>query len=79
MESLPILIYACAVLQNFCKLECSHLDKNLVRKQTEHNKAEEEKLKNIPDPVCSCKNGEDEFVSFVLTSYIHDNLLDDLV
>ena len=47
--------------------------------QIEHNKAEKEKLKNIPDPVNSYDNGECEFVRSVLTSYINDNLPDDFV
>ena len=79
LESVPILIYTCFVLHNFCEFECCHLDENLVRMQIERNKAEEEKLKNIPDPVYSYGNGEGEFVRTVLTSYIHDNLPDDLV
>ena len=79
LELLPILVYACFVLHNFCELDCCHLDKNLVRMQIERSKAEEEKLKNIPDPVYSYGNGEGEFVRSVLTSYIHDNLPDDLV
>ena len=79
LESVPILIYACFVLHSFCELECCHLDENLVGMQIERSKAEEENLKNIPDPVYSYGNGEGEFVSSVLTSYIHDNLPDDLV
>ena len=47
--------------------------------QIEHNKAEKEKLKNIPDPVNSYDNEECEFVRSVLTSYINDNLPDDFV
>ena len=79
MESVPILIYACLVWKNFCELECCHLDENLIRMQIKHNKAEKEKLKNIPDPVDSYDNGECEFVRSVLTSYINDNLPDDFV
>ena len=67
MDSVPILIYACFILHDVCELvECCH--------QIECNKAGEEKLKNIPDPVYSCSNGEGEFVCSVLTSYINDNL-----
>ena len=47
--------------------------------QIKHNKAEKEKLKNIPDPVDSYDNGECEFVRSVLTSYMNDNLPDDFV
>ena len=47
--------------------------------QIERSKAEEEKLKTIPDPVYSYDNGEGEFIRSVLTSYINDNLPDDLV
>ena len=79
LESVPFLIYACFVLHNFCELESCHLDENLVRMQILRNKAEEEKLKNFPDPVYSYDNGEGEFVRSVLTSYINDNLPDDLM
>ena len=79
LESVPILICACFVLHNFCELESCHLDENLVRMQIVRNKAEEEKLKNFPDPVYFYNNGEGEFVRSVLTSYINDNLPDDLV
>ena len=47
--------------------------------QTKRNKAKEENLNNIPDPVYSYNNGECEYVGSVLTSHIHDNLPDDLV
>ena len=40
LESVPFLIYACFVLHNFCNLEWCHLDKNLIRMQIEHRKAE---------------------------------------
>ena len=79
LKSVPILIYACFVLHDFCERECCHLDENLVWMQIERSKAEEEKLKTIPDPVYSYDNGEGEFVRSVLTSYINDNLPDDLV
>ena len=79
LESVPILIYACFVLHNLCKFECCHLDETLVRMQIERNKAGEEKLKKILDPVCSYNNGEDEFVLSIPASYINDNLPDDLV
>ena len=79
LESVPILIYACFVLHNFCELESCHLDENLVRMQIVRNKAEEEKLKNFPDPIYSYDNGVGEFARSVLTSYINDNLPDDLV
>ena len=41
LESVPILIYACFVLHNFCELESCHLDENLVRMKIVRNKAEE--------------------------------------
>ena len=78
-ESVTILFNSCFVLHSFCELERCHLDKNLVRMQTKRNKAKEENLNNIPDPVYSYSNGECEYVSSVLTSHIHDNLPDDLV
>lgn len=78
-ESVTILFNKRFVLLNFCELEGYYLDENLVTMQTKRNKAKEENLNNIPDPVYSYSNGECEYVSSVLTSHIHDNLPDDLV
>ena len=61
-ESVTILFNSCFVLLNFCQLEGYHLDENLVTMQTKRNKAKEEKLKNIPDPVYSYNNGKCELV-----------------
>ena len=48
--------------------------------QIKRNRAEEEKLKDIPDSVHPYDNdGEDESVCSVLISYIHDTFLDELV
>ena len=56
-----------------------HLEKNLVRMQIKRNKAEEEKLKNIPGQGYSYNNGKGEHLLLVLTAYIHENLPYDLV
>ena len=61
-ESVTILFNKRFVLLNFCELEGYYLDENLVTMQTKRNKAKEEKLNNIPDPVYSYNNGECEFV-----------------
>ena len=61
-ESVTILFNSRFVLLNFCELEGYYLDENLVTMQTKRNKAKEEKLNNIPDPVYSYNNGGCEFV-----------------
>ena len=61
-ESVTILCNSRFVLLNFCELEGYYLVENLVTMQTKRNKAKEEKLNNIPDPVYSYNNGECEFV-----------------
>ena len=61
-ESVTILFNSRFVLLSFCELEGYYLDENLVTMQTKRNKAKEEKLNKIPDPVYSYNNGECEFV-----------------
>ena len=61
-ESVTILCNSRFVLLNFCELEGYYLVENLVTMQTKRNKAKEEKLNNIPDPVYSYNNGECKFV-----------------
>ena len=61
-ESVTILCNSRFVLLNFCELEGYYLVENLVTMQTKRDKAKEEKLNNIPDPVYSYNNGECEFV-----------------
>ena len=61
-ESVTILCNSRFVLLNFCELEGYYIVENLVTMQTKRNKAKEENLNNIPDPVYSYNNGECEFV-----------------
>ena len=57
LESVPTIIYACFVLHNFCEANKSYIDPDLVKRQIELNRANEEKNKNTLDPIYSCNLG----------------------
>ena len=79
IDTIPIVVYSCFVLHNFCELHNSYVDESIVRNQIQRSKENEEANKNSPDPVYSCISGEGEVVRSILTNYIKDNLPDNLV
>jgi hypothetical protein len=78
LEKVPIIVYACFVLHNYCEQYSSYMNEDILASQIQHAKTNEE-TPNLPDPVYSCNNSEGEVVRNILTSYVRINLPDDLV
>lgn len=78
LENVPVIVYACFVLHNYCEQHSAYLNEDIVTSQIEHAKRNEEETRNVPDPVYSCNSSEGEIVRNILTSYIHLSLPDDL-
>eukprot|EP00794_Sanderia_malayensis_P020819 gene20819-biopygen15353 len=79
LESIPIVIYACFVLHNYCERNNTYIDEFQVRGQLDIGKQNEIKNQNNPDPIYSCDAGEGEIIRNILVDSIKDNLPDDLV
>ena len=78
LNILPIVIYACFTLHNFCEQHKAYVDHEQVQKQVELIKANEEEHANLPDPVYSTNSDEGDIVRRILTSYIRTYLPDHL-
>ena len=78
LENVPIVVYACFVLHNYCEQYSSYINEDMIASQIQHAKPNEESL-NLPDPVYSCNNSVGEVVRNILTHYVRINLPDDLV
>ena len=70
LEHVPVVIFSCFVLHNFCELNQCYVDPDRVQKQAELHKQHEKEFKNIPDPVYSVTLEEGKAVRKVLTKYI---------
>ena len=69
-EMVPVVIYACFVLHNFCESRGCSLDEEAVKAQMRRYQIEEDINKNIPDPVYSCTTGVGVVVRDTLGSFI---------
>ena len=78
LESIPTVVYSCFVLHNYCEQNKSYIDECTVRNQVQLSMDNEEKYKNVPDPIYSCNAGEGEIIRRILTENIQDNLPDAL-
>ena len=78
VAKVPIVLYACFVLHNYCEQYSSYINEDILTSQIQHRKTNEE-TSNLPDLVYSCNNSEDEIVRKILTHYVRINLPDDLV
>ena len=78
LEKVPMVVYACFVLHNYCEQYSSYINEDIIASQIQDGKANEETT-NLPDPVHSCNNSEGEVVRNILTHYVRINLPDDLV
>jgi hypothetical protein len=79
MNKVPILIYACFVLHNFCESKNSYIDPELVDEQIQVIKASENEYPNLPDPLFSGNIDEGEHIRRILTDDIAQKLPDHLV
>ena len=75
IESIPMVIYACFVLHNFCEKKKSYIDENLVESQLNLIKENEAQFKNIPDPIYSLNEGEGDVARRTLTTLILQNIV----
>ena len=78
LETIPVVVYACFTLHNFCELHKTDVDHELVRRQVEIIRANEEEHKNLPDPVYSSTSDEGDIIRKILTSHIRTCLPDHL-
>ena len=78
LETIPVVVYACFTLHNFCELHKTDVDHELVRRQVEIIRANEEEHKNLPDPVYSSTSDEGDIIRKILTSQIRTCLPDHL-
>ena len=74
LESVPIVVFACFVLHNYCERNNSYIDESQIRAQLEIGKENENKNQSNPDPFFSCDAGEGEVIRNILVDYIKDNL-----
>ena len=73
IESVPVVVYACFVLHNYCEINKSYLEEDLIRCQMELNTRNEEQNQSIVDPVYSGDHSEGNVVRKTITNYIRDN------
>jgi hypothetical protein len=74
IENIPMVIYACFVLHNFCEKKNSYIDEDLVQFQLNLIKQNEAQYKNVPDPIYSLNEGEGSVVRRTLTTLILKNI-----
>jgi hypothetical protein len=76
-DSIPIVIYTCFVLHNYCEQHRDCLiDKEEITFQMQQHLKDEDSSPNIPDQVYSYNNSEGELVRSILTDYMTHNLPD---
>lgn len=76
LENVPVIIYSCFVLHNYCEQNKTGIDHSLVEKQISLKKVQEN---GNPLAKYSSNEGEGGVVRTVLTTYIKLNLPDHLV
>ena len=74
LESIPTVVYSCFVLHNYFEQNKSYIGECTVRKQVQLCMDNEQKYKNVLDPIYSCNAGEGEIIRKILTENIQDNL-----
>ncbi len=77
ITSVPIVVYACFVLHNFCERRRSYLDDDMVRDQVQAAKTTHGD--SLPGSVYSTDSGEGAVIRDLLTEYIKLNMPDHLV
>ena len=78
LHIIPLVIYACFTLHNFCEQHKTYVDHDQVQKQLELLRANEEEHQNLPHSVYSANSDEGETIRRILTSYIRTCLPDHL-
>ncbi|CAB4016605.1 Hypothetical predicted protein, partial [Paramuricea clavata] len=78
IESIPVVVYACCVLHNYCEINKSYVDEDLLKCQMDLYKKNEDQNRHLVDPVYSGDRSEGGVVRKTITNYIRDNLPDHL-
>ena len=67
LENVPIIIYACFILHNFCEKHNTYVNQEVVNSQIGHIKRNEARFRNTPDPIFSSNDDGGRIVRNVLT------------
>ena len=73
LDFVPIVVYACFVLHNFCEQNSSFVDNDLVQQQYEVQIINQQQARNVPDPVFSGTLDEGAVIRSIITSFIEKN------
>ena len=73
LDFVPIVVYACFVLHNFCEQNSSFVDNDLVQQQYEVQIINQQQAKNVPDPVFSGTLDEGAVIRSIITSFVEKN------
>ena len=77
LEKIPIVVYSCFVLHNFCESKNENtVENDEVEAQINRHNLEEQANVNYPDPIFSHTTDEGEYIRNLLCRYIQDNLPD---
>ena len=78
LENVPLAVYSCFVLHNFCEKDSNLMDNDLVQNQICVHDQNAHNYQSIPDPIYSGNIEEGKVIRDILTSYIQVNLPDHL-
>ncbi|XP_057293071.1 putative nuclease HARBI1 [Hydractinia symbiolongicarpus] len=76
LNIVPLIVMTCFTLHNFCEINTTVIDEELVTANIEKHKNDESLNKNIPDPIYSGNTSEGHEIRSLLTEYINQNLPD---
>ena len=74
LDILPVVVYACFVLHNFCEQNNCFVEQDLVWQQCQVQVKNQEEAKDVPDPVFSGNLDEGDVIRNIITSYIEKNV-----
>ena len=74
LELVPIVVYACFVLHNYCELMHGGVDTGLVNQQKAQHVYDDEQQRARGDPIYSGNTDEGLIIREIITSYIEENL-----
>ena len=70
LETVPIVVYCCFVLHNFCEKHDSYINEELLNAQIKFLESNEAAHRNTPDPIYSIDEGQGDVVRRKPTNYI---------
>ena len=74
LDLVPMVVYACFVLHNFCEQNNCFVNQELVQQQYEVQIVNQQQTKNFPDPAFSGTLDEGAAIRSIITSFIEKNL-----